>query len=274
MENNETPNTSDSSEPFYTVKIVNSQNYSIVNPLKSSYAVGEKVTIALETITEHYYRLYVNGMEQSPDESISDDWSVTYYTFTMPAENVIVAIEDVWLEVPDVTQEICQDGNHDWQEVSVNEGCWTINITSACSKCNAEENADGMLVLPNHSWVEEIADGKTTFSCTYGDESITYVSEIGEFSYAQVLENHKIGDPGVKHQSFQNPILEAEISGAIDAIIRAKFELTVEYDTISVSYDEAMDTWCVKFWTVDAEGNSQSVYLNGSGLTTYIVCVE
>ena len=85
---------------FYTVEIANPEKNSILNELKNSYKAGEKVTIELATITEHYYVLYVNGVKQSPDQSISNDWSVTYYTFVMPAENVTVTIEDVWLELP------------------------------------------------------------------------------------------------------------------------------------------------------------------------------
>ena len=64
------------------------------------------------------------------------------------------------------------------------------------------------------------------------------------------------------------------MTSAIDAIIRAKFELTVEYDTISVSQDKDANMWCVDFWTLDIVGGGQSVYLNGNGLTCYIVYGE
>lgn len=164
--------------------------------------------------------------------------------------------------------------SHDWIFVSENSDCWSTNITYACSKCNMEQRAHGDLALPNHSWKEATADGKTTFSCTRCNESITFISEIREFSYAQVLEEYKIGDPGVKHEHFSNWDVESEITGAIDAIIIAKFELTVEYDTISVSYDETSNMWCVDFWTLNLDGNSQSVYVNGNGLTCYIVYGE
>ena len=96
--------TTDSFETLYTVEIANSENYPILNELKASYRMGEKVTIELETITEHYYVLYVNGVEQSPDETGTNDWSVTCYTFSMPAENVIITIEDRWVDIPENSQ--------------------------------------------------------------------------------------------------------------------------------------------------------------------------
>ena len=163
---------------------------------------------------------------------------------------------------------------HNWQVVSQNRGCWYISESYVCSECNIEQFAGGELVLPNHNWSEKTADGKTTFSCIRCNESNTFISEIRVFSYAQALEYYKIGDPGVKHENFNNPAVESEITGAIDAIIRAEFELTIEYDTISVSYDEISNMWRVDFWTLDLDGNSQSVYINDNGLTCYIVYGE
>ena len=275
-EDHEIPNDPDSFKTLYTVEITNSENYPILNELKASYRMGEKVTIELETITEHYYVLYVNGVEQSPDETGTNDWSVTCYTFSMPAENVIITIEDRWVDIPENSQGTGQqeECEHSWQVVSQNRGCWYISESYVCSECNIEQFADGELVLPNHSWSEKTAEGKTTFSCTRCKESYTFISGIGEFSYSQALEYYKIGDPGVKHKNFNNPAVESEITGAIDAIVRAKFELTIEYDTISVSYDEISNMWRVDFWTLDLDGNSQSVYINDNGLTCYIVYGE
>ena len=238
--------------------------------------MGEKVTIELETITEHYYVLYVNGVEQSPDETGTNDWSVTCYTFSMPAENVIITIEDRWVDIPENSQGTGQqeECEHNWQVASQEGDCWSTTVTYVCSICNMEQVAHGDSALPYHSWAEETDEGKTTFSCTRCNESYTFISEIREFSYAQELEYYKVGDPGVKHEHFNNWNIESEITGAIDAIIRAEFELTIEYDTISVSYDETSNMWRVDFWTLNLDGNSQSVYINGDGLTCYIVYGE
>lgn len=163
---------------------------------------------------------------------------------------------------------------HDWQVTSQTSDCWSITVNYVCSKCDMEKTTHGDSALPYHSWAEETDEGKTTFSCTRCNESYTFISEIREFSYAQELEYYKVGDPGVKHEHFNNWNIESEITGAIDAIVRAKFELTIEYDTISVSYDEISNMWRVDFWTLDLDGNSQSVYINGKGLTCYIVYGE
>ena len=81
-------------------KVTLADNYRLVNDLKETYSAGEKVVIKLPSITEHYYVLYVNGVKQNPDDSVSDDWTYTYYTFTMPSEDVIIKIEDKWVDIP------------------------------------------------------------------------------------------------------------------------------------------------------------------------------
>ena len=163
---------------------------------------------------------------------------------------------------------------HDWVYVRQENDCWSTTMIYDCSKCAEQQLIHGDSVLPNHNWIEETANGKTALHCSRCKESCTFVSGLQEFSYAQVLEEYKIGDPGVKHENFNNPDVEREVTSAIDAIIRAKFELTVEYDTISVSQDKDANMWCVDFWTLDVVGGGQSVYLNGNGLTCYIVYGE
>lgn len=81
----------------YTVEIAD--NYPIANRLKPNYAAGEEVTVKLETITEHYYVLSVNGDEVEMDRDTSD-LTYTYFTFTMPGEDVLIQIADKWVEIP------------------------------------------------------------------------------------------------------------------------------------------------------------------------------
>lgn len=71
------------SKAKYTVEIAD--NYPIANKLKNTYAPGEEVTVKLETITEHYYVLSVNGDEVEMDQDNSD-LTYTYFTFTMPED--------------------------------------------------------------------------------------------------------------------------------------------------------------------------------------------
>lgn len=84
----------------YKIEIADS--YPIENTLKSAYAAGEQVTIKLDTITERYYKVYVNGAEQTMDTSASD-LTYSYYSFTMPNEDVLIEIEDVSVDIPGAT---------------------------------------------------------------------------------------------------------------------------------------------------------------------------
>lgn len=90
-------------EPKYKVTIAD--NYPIVNELKSTYVAGEEVTIQLSALTEHYYELYVNGVRQEMNRELSDWNTFTYFTFTMPEEDVLVTIEDCWVEIPEEPQQ-------------------------------------------------------------------------------------------------------------------------------------------------------------------------
>ncbi len=165
---------------------------------------------------------------------------------------------------------------HDWSDPTIQDDCWSTTEIKICSKCHTDHWIHADLALPNHIWKEETADGKTTYTCTRCREAFTIASETAKFSYAEVLKEYKIGDPGVKHENF---FLEWEsgIEGAIDAVIKAKCEISIqqnEYDTIAVSYDQDADIWCVCFYTANTPGGDQSVYLNGNGMTCYIVCSE
>ena len=97
--------------------------------------------------------------------------------------------------------------------------------------------------------------------------------EILPFSYEEVLQMWGKSDPGVKTDGFQNT------SGAVIAtpqqvIERAQNECTIEYNTTALAYDSAADIWRVTFYTEGSAGNSQDVYLNGSGLTALIIYGE
>lgn len=83
-----------------TYKVEIADNRRIENELEDAYEAGKKVTIQLGTVTEHYYRLYVNGVEQKMDRDASD-MTYTYYTFHMPSEDVTIKIEDCYVDIPD-----------------------------------------------------------------------------------------------------------------------------------------------------------------------------
>lgn len=84
----------------YKVEFADDYGFSIINDIKETYLPGETVLIELGTVTEHYYVVRVNGVQLSPDETVSEDWTSTYYTFIMPNKNVMIEIEDRWVDIP------------------------------------------------------------------------------------------------------------------------------------------------------------------------------
>ena len=103
----------------YTVEIAD--NYPIANRLKPNYAAGEEVTVKLETITEHYYVLSVNGEEVEMDRDTSD-LTYTYFTFTMPSKDVLIQIEDKWVEIPVDADEYYEELHKRAEKSELHEG--------------------------------------------------------------------------------------------------------------------------------------------------------
>ena len=175
--------------------------------------------------------------------------------------------------------EICHATNddyfdsHDFKQTSVTGGCTYTNIHFSCTRCGIEQITHADSILPSHDWSTNEEDGYTVFSCQRCRVRYNVKNGISEFSYAQTLEEHKIGDPGVQHENFDFSY-EGEIKTAINAILRADRLLTVEYDMISVSFDSNSGVWCVEFSKQDLVGGSQSIYFDKDGSTCYIIYGE
>lgn len=97
--------------------------------------------------------------------------------------------------------------------------------------------------------------------------------ELLPFSYEEILQVCGKSDPGVKTDGFQNTS-EAVITTPQQVIEQARNECTIEYDTTALAYDSAADIWRVTFYTEGSVGNSQEVYLDGTGMTTLIIYGE
>lgn len=97
--------------------------------------------------------------------------------------------------------------------------------------------------------------------------------ELLPFSYEEILQVCGKSDPGVKTDGFQNTS-EAVITTPQQVIEQVRNECTIEYDTTALAYDSAADIWRVTFYTEGSVGNSQEVYLNGTGMTTLIIYGE
>ena len=96
---------------------------------------------------------------------------------------------------------------------------------------------------------------------------------VAEFSYAQVLENYKADDPGVKTEGFHNDS-SCSYSGLEDLIELAKDECTIEYDSVSLAYDSQELIMRVTFYTEGTPGNCQDVFIDNTGKTILVIYGE
>ena len=180
----------------YKVEILN--NYPISNELKGSYEAGEWVTVKLEAITEHYYKLYVNGEEQDAVPGMSDDF--TYYTFIMPAEDVMIEIKDFSVDIP--TSNDSQSTNdtldkkgtckHNWVRTdNLNEytaadkclNCGNVRMYTDPDKEFNTENEAGLNML-RYSWDGYGVGKKKIYDCGLGYaiiECLSGLQETGDF---------------------------------------------------------------------------------------------
>lgn len=67
--------------------------------IDSGYKCGDEVTIRLETITEHYYKVFADGVEISQNDE-KTNMEYTYFIFTMPNHDVDLIIEDHDVDIP------------------------------------------------------------------------------------------------------------------------------------------------------------------------------
>lgn len=101
-----------------------------------------------------------------------------------------------------------------------------------------------------------------------------HLEQPGSFSYADVTATFKTGDPGVKSEGFVNAESVPMSNRIWDVKMQALNECTIEYDTVTVNYDEAAKVWEVMYSTANTLGNCQSVYLDETGMTLLIVYGE
>ncbi len=76
--------------------------HKLASEIKDSYAAGEEIKLQLETVTGHYYVVSVNGEKLERDTS---DAEYTYYTFTMPEEDILIKIESKWADMQDAPED-------------------------------------------------------------------------------------------------------------------------------------------------------------------------
>ena len=101
-----------------------------------------------------------------------------------------------------------------------------------------------------------------------------HLEQPGSFSYSEVTVTFKTGDPGVKNEGFVNTESVPMSSRIWDVKTQAVNECTIEYDAVTVNYDETAKVWEVTYSTANTLGNCQSVYMDENGVTLLIVYGE
>lgn len=143
-------------EEKYRVKIL--EDFPIVSQLEQHYSAGDKVTIVLDTQEEYRYTVKVNGQLCQQDEERSNS-QYTYFTFSMPGEDVLVAIEkeivlirETEPTVPEVTEpEILQPEPADEDFVNVRAYIPDIAVELAYS---GEDNFTGQKIYDfSEAWL-------------------------------------------------------------------------------------------------------------------------
>ncbi len=97
--------------------------------------------------------------------------------------------------------------------------------------------------------------------------------DVEKFSYEK--ERSEIGksDGCIKIKDFHNTE-NANINNKEQAVELAKNEVIVEYDSVSVAFDEESEMWKVIFFKKSQFGGGQTVYLNKDGTTQICVLGE
>lgn len=97
--------------------------------------------------------------------------------------------------------------------------------------------------------------------------------EVEKFSYEKERSEFGETDGYIKTKDFHNTE-KANINNKEQAIKIAKKEVTVEYDSVYVAFDEKEQMWKVNFYKDGYFGGDQTVYLNKDGTTQLCVWGE
>ncbi len=115
----------------------------ILTELEDSYLAGETITFQLETITEHYYVVTMNGITIPQTDS---DLEYTWFSFKMPEEDVVISITQKGVEIPPPPAD-------------------SDNITFQCGGIlaqivldDAQKETVQELLADRHDWIDEMPE--------------------------------------------------------------------------------------------------------------------
>ena len=165
-----------SSENPQKFKLSITGNYAdnIVNELEDSYLAGEKITIQLETITEHYYVVTMNDITLPQAESSLE---YTWFVFRMPEEDVVISITQKGVDIPPPPA--------DSDDITIHGG----DILAQIVLDDAQKETVQELLADKHNWIDEMPESVVNCYFTgffvkagYCSNSGTLIDYIGECS--------------------------------------------------------------------------------------------
>ena len=115
----------------------------ILTELEDSYLAGEKITFQLETITEHYYVVTMNGITLPQAESSLE---YTWFGFRMPEEDVVISITQKGVDIPPPPA--------DSDDITFQYG----DILSQVVLDNAQKETVQELLADKHNWIDEMPE--------------------------------------------------------------------------------------------------------------------
>jgi len=115
----------------------------ILTKLEDSYLAGEKITFQLETITEHYYVVTMNGITLPQAESSLE---YTWFGFRMPEEDVVISITQKGVDIPPPPA--------DSDDITFQYG----EILSQVVLDNAQKETVQELLADKHNWIDEMPE--------------------------------------------------------------------------------------------------------------------
>ncbi len=221
------------------------------------------------------------------DESIKDYWISSYdclFKLVVPLKNVDLTFTTERGNAGPVLRLNFSSGNFMFEQRAFSSsamiGTFEVNGNRIIcrSRIYSNETAPQVLLTLLRDGDKFILPGAEPTVFTVSDmdyyEKIIMGDEcVLPFSYQKDREMYKDGDPGVKTSGFVNTG-KMDIQSQVDAMERAKTEVTLTYNAIEVCRDREVGIWRVTFYTLDTAGGCQSIYINDAGETVLIVYGE
>ena len=196
----------------------------ILTELEDSYLAGETITFQLETITEHYYVVTMNGITLPQAESSLE---YTWFRFRMPEEDVVISITQKAVDIPPPPAD-------------------SDNITFQCGDILAQIVLDDAqketvqdLLADKHDWIDEMPE--SVVNCYFTG----FFVKAGYCSNSGTLIDY-ISDRSRKLTAEEKAFVESLISQLNEEPTHSGYEVEVEL------FQYTWDGWGISTKTVGA----------------------